>query len=229
MKKFLCLALALTICFSLVACGNDNATKDDETENQTQSQTNNEKDDNKTNDDYVADPDLPGTLKVNVTTVQYCVDAPFTLQKRAGTGYLFKDEQIAVVYDHYLDGATSEKYNVNLESITSADKVLEGMKNQVINACSEALIRADEITFEINKSESKTVNGKNMCRYEGKFLLNHKYPLDYNEANFVAYSMIKDNCPVYFVVIDITSEQANADIANTADKIAKTFREYSED
>ena len=68
MKRILALLLVMLMCVSLVACGNDNATKDDETENQTQSQTNNEKDDNKTNDDYVADPDLPGTLKVNVTT-----------------------------------------------------------------------------------------------------------------------------------------------------------------
>lgn len=41
--------------------------------------------DTKTEHHYKKDPDLPGLINVNLSTAEYCADAPFTLVKRNGT------------------------------------------------------------------------------------------------------------------------------------------------
>ena len=63
----------------------------------------------------------------------------------------------------------------------------------------------------------------------GSTLLIADFPLDYESANFVAYSVIKDGYPVYFAVVENPDGENPIDINAMADKIAKTFREYSED
>lgn len=218
---------AVTIAF--VMNKNNNVSVDNNNisniKNNQQVSTSNEKKDN-----YESDPSLPGVLRINLENVQYCVDAPS--KQIFNRGHMFvKMENYFVIYDQYEDPVSKLNYDVDISKITEASNVIEGMSNQFINACEEGLINAEEYKFTITNKENKTVNGWEMSRFEGEFelLYDVENPIvDYTSTTFVGYSMIKDGCPIYFVVVDVPSKGGGDEIGTIADKIAKTFREYDD-
>lgn len=227
MKKIVLLILSLALCLSLVACGNESKPRDDISSSNLNQTENNEESNNNNNTDV--NSDLPGVLSINFDNVQYCVDAPSKQIYNMGPMFV-NMENYFVIYDQYKEPSSILNYDVDISKITDASNVIEGMEKQFINACEEGLINADEYTFTITK-ENKTVNGYKMSRFEGTFELKYEIEnpdVDYTNAKFTGYSLIKDGCPVYFVVVDIPSEGGVDDVGAMADKIAKTFREYSE-
>ena len=231
MKKVLTILMILLMCVSMVACGNneENPVTDEQGSNvQTEQQNSNEQNDDK---NYESDSSLPGVVRINLENVQYCVDAPSKQIYNRGPMFV-NMENYFVIYDQYKDPSSMLNYDVDVSKITDASNVIEGMEKQFINACEEGLINADEYTFTIEKKEDKMLNGYQMSRFEGTFELMYEIEnpdVDYTSTTFTGYSLIKDGCPVYFVVVDIPSAGGVDDIGAMADKIAKTFREYSED
>lgn len=236
MKKIISLLLVMMLSCSLVACGNEEKPSNDSTGNSTSSsQTGNEsinKDSSKndgSDSDYEPNEELPGHVRVNLTTSKYCVDAPETIIKSENTGYMVKLNSYFVIYDQYLEGSSDTLYEVKPDAIKGAQDVIGGMSKQMVALAKSGLIYADEYNVEVTSTEDVKVNSWDMCKTTGKINLTCQYPLDYESANFVAYSVIKDGYPVYFAVIERPDGENPIDINAMADKIAKTFREYSED
>ena len=100
---------------------------------------------------------------------------------------------------------------------------------QMAATCRNGLIFADDYTVEVANSENKKVNSWDMCKVSGSIKLSCEFPLDYESVDFVAYSLIKDGFPVYFAVVENPAGDNPIDLGSMADKIVKTFREYSED
>lgn len=231
MKKTIAFLVVFLLILSLVACGeqNYNNPTDDTVSSTNGSQQNNNTEGNK--EDYQNDSSLPGVVRVNLDNVKYCVDAPS--KQIYNRGPLFVDmKNYFVIYDQYKDPSSMLNYDVDISKITGASNVIEGMEKQFINACEEGLIIADNYKFTLTKQEDKQVNGYQMSRYEGTMDLVYEIDnpdVEYTSVSFVGYSLVKDGCPVYFVVVDIPTEGGVDDIGTMADKIAKTFREYSED
>ena len=229
MKKFLCLALALTICFSLVACGNDEKPNDNNNNSESTAIQNEDANNSNKENDYTSDKDLPGIIRVNLSTVKYCVDAPGTLSQRANTGHIVEMGSYFVVYDQYVDISSEKEFGVDKNSISNADDVIGAMSKQMAATCRNGLIFADDYKVEVANSENKKVNSWDMCKVSGSIKLSCEFPLDYESVDFVAYSLIKDGFPVYFAVVENPAGDNPIDLGTMADKIAKTFREYSED
>lgn len=231
MKKVLSLLIVLLMCVSLVACGSNEDTPSTDDQNstiQSGQQNSDTKDDEK---QYEADASLPGVVRINLDNVQYCVDAPSKQIYNRGPMFV-NMENYFVIYDQYKEPSSMLNYDVDISKIYDASNVIEGMEKQFINACEEGLINADEYAFSITKKEDKTINGYKMSRFEGTFELKYEIDnpdVDYTSTTFTGYSLIKDGCPVYFVVVDVPSAGGVDDVSTMADKIAKTFREYSED
>lgn len=228
MKKIIALLLAMLLCFSLAACNGGEKPNDNNVDGSSGVQSENNSTDNKKND-YTDDKDLPGIISVNLSTVKYCVNAPGTLSQRANTGYIVDMESYFVVYDQYVDISSEKEFGVDNNSIKKPDDVIGAMSKQMAATCRNGLIFADEYSVEIAKSESKKINSWDMCKVTGTIKLSCEFPLDYESVNFVAYSLIKDGFPIYFAVVENPAGEKSIDIGNMADKIAKTFREYSED
>lgn len=228
MKKIIALLLAMLLCFSLTACNGGEKPNDNNVDGSSGVQSENNSTDNKKND-YTDDKDLPGIISVNLSTVKYCVNAPGTLYKRANTGYIVDMGSYFVVYDQYVDISSEKEFGVDNNSIKKPDDVIGAMSKQMAATCRNGLIFADEYSVEIAKSESKKINSWDMCKVTGTIKLSCEFPLDYESVNFVAYSLIKDGFPIYFAVVENPAGEKSIDIGNMADKIAKTFREYSED
>ncbi len=230
MKKLLSILLAAVLCLSLAACGGDDNKPSGDGTNPPQSGNSDATTENKKpdNDKYVSDPDLPGVVRVNLPAAEYCADAPSSLIKRNGTSFKVENSSYAVIYDQYLERSSDTYYGVDLKNILKAEDVIENMSKQTA-ACLEGILkRADEYTVTVDSKENVTVNGWNMCKQKGSVKLTHRFPLPYESADFVAYSLIKDGYPIYIMVIDKPDGTDRIDIEQMADKIAKTFREYSE-
>lgn len=227
MKKIIVL-LAMLLCFTLVACGNDEKSNDNSTDESSRVQNEDNIAENRESD-YTSDEDLPGVIRVNLSTAKYCVDAPDMLSQRSNTGHIVEMGSYFVVYDQYVDISSETQYGVDKNSITDAGDVIGAMAEQMAATCRKGLIYADEYSVEVTKSESQKVNSWDMCKVTGTIKLSCEYPLDYESADFVAYSLIKDGYPVYFAVVENPAGENPIDLGNMADKIAKTFREYSED
>lgn len=231
MKKVLSLLIVLLMCVSLVACGSNEDTPSTDDQNstiQSGQQNSDTKDDEK---QYEADASLSGVVRINLDNVQYCVDAPSKQIYNRGPMFV-NMENYFVIYDQYKEPSSMLNYDVDISKITDASNVIEGMEKQFINACEEGFINADEYAFSITKKEDKTINGYKMSRFEGTFELKYEIDnpdVDYTSTTFTGYSLIKGGCPVYFVVVDVPSAGGVDDVSTMADKIAKTFREYSED
>lgn len=222
MKKLLSVLLALTLCLSLVACGGGENPSDDGK----QTPPSETKD---TEHSYEEDPDLPGVVRVNLTTAEYCANAPFTLIKRNGTSFKVETNSYAVLYDQYVDTTSDTYYEIDLNDFSSAEDVVENMAKQTASCLMGILARADEYSVKVNSKENVTVNGWDMCKQKGAIELTHRFPLPYQSADFVAYSLIKDGYPIYIMVVDKPDGPKRIDIEEMADKIVKTFREYSKD
>lgn len=235
MKKLLSMLLAHTLCLTLAACGgkeqpsdSGSASQTDTSTSQNDSTSDTTKDAQKTEHSYEEDPDLPGDVRVNLTTAEYCADAPFTLVKRNGTSFKVDTTSFAVIYDQYVDRTSDMQYEIDLQKITAAEDVLDNMKKQTASCLMGILHRADEYNVRVDSKEDVTVNGWEMCKQKGAIELTHRFPLPYESANFVAYSLIKDGYPIYIMVIDKPDGSKRIDIEEMADKIVKTFREYED-
>lgn len=235
MKKFLSMLLAAALCLSLTACtgGGDKTSEGGSspqggTSSQSGTSSGAEHSSQGTDHSYESSPDLPGVVRVNTETTEYCADAPSTLIKRNGTSFKVECSSYAVLYDQYLERSSDSYFEIDPTKITSAADVLDQMKIQTAACLNGILIRADEYSVRVDSKENVTVNGWEMCKQKGAVELTHKFPLAYDSADFVAYSLIKDGYPIYIMVIDKPDGSERIDIEQMADQIAHTFREYSE-
>lgn len=224
MRRILLFILSIVLCMSIISCGNDSAPSGDgkDTGEESHSSDINEKLD--------FPEDLPGVVSVNLESVQYCINAPNEQIFSYGNNYVNMNDYI-VIYDQYDELGSTSLYDVDVNKITKPSEVIEGMRKQFISACSFRMERASDYDFDIEYEDVK-VNEWDMSKFTGVFHLIYEVEnpqVDYTSATFAGYSVIKDGCPVYFVVIDIPSEGGVDNVEEVADKIAKTFREYSED
>ena len=220
-----------TLVISMAGCGNSKTkdpTKDNtQTAGSTQTQQGTGDKNTKGNDKkvtYKKDPDLPDTLRSELTTQSYWIDVPGWGLTTLGSGYYSMNKNICVVYDQFLEGASDTDFKIDPSTIKTPDQIIDAMKAQFLSTATGKLPVSD-YDYEIKKKENVKVNDWDMCRYEGIFILKNTSIKD-NKASFVAYSVIKENHPVYFVVIDKSYEQTHGqELGPLADKIAKTFRD----
>ncbi|MBU3112344.1 hypothetical protein [Clostridium lacusfryxellense] len=229
--KIIISAILITgLSMSLIGCGKDNAeTKsgDTTTEQSTKADT-------KTTDDkhdFQKDPSLPLTLSVELDTQKYSVDYPWGIAS-ARSGAFSDTEGMYVIYDQFVPNLSDVDYGVDPTKITKADQVIEGMKDQFKNTAASKLPLSKAESYKITKKENVTINDWDMCRYEGEFTLKDTaiITLKDKKAPFVAYGVIKDAHPVYFIVVDESDNHDNIkEIGVLADKIAKTFRDLDKE
>ena len=202
-------------------------------------QTTNNSDDNNsdnTNNKYERDEDLPGDMGVYYDNVAYCIDGPN--KQVFNKGSLFSrghyDSELGhvdsyfVITDNYNDPASKLIHDVKIEEIKTASDILIGMKKQIISALEEGHINAARYDYKITNQKEVKINDYNMIRFEGIFYLLYDVEnpaVDYTEANFVGYSLMKDGVPVYFIVSEKPNQNHPIDIGKLADKMAKTFRD----
>lgn len=238
MKKIRILVSTLlisTMLLSLVGCGDKK--ENDGSDKGNKSQTEQKSDDNKKEEkksSYKKDPDLDQTLGVGKGTVTFAIDVPTGWGRGSvGTGWGCTDLKrgLYVIYDTYLNRTSEDDYEVDLDSIKSADQVIEGMAKQFVATGMGCLPFSMKREYEIIKKENVSINGWDMCRYEGKFILDDDPSVQIKDkkAYFVAYTVIKDGFPIYFAVVDESdAQEQSAIVAELADKIAKTFRRYED-
>ncbi len=178
---------------------------------------------------YEIDQDLPGIIKVDLSTTKYMIDAPTDLYMSKGTAYKIETDSYFIIYDQYVDIASEKQFGVDLSNIKKADQVIEGLTKQLLVCAEFILPYSDNYAMKIDHSDDVIVNGWDMCKQKGAFELTAASKLPYNSANFVSYSLLMDGYPVCFVVGDKPDGSERIDIEAMADKIATTFREYSED
>ena len=90
-------------------------------------------------------------------------------------------------------------------------------------------MKAENYEIIIDEKTNLTKNGWEMTKYQGaiNLLFDMENPaVPYTTANYVGYGIIKDDCPVYFLVVDIPTENGEEDIGTIAEKIANSFRNY---
>lgn len=224
MKKILLFVLLFCMILTISACKSDNDPNTTQGNADHASEAGNQPETK--NVDTNTDESLPGTVSVSLPNVQFCVSAPDKNIRRAGSGDLVIGDSYFVIYDCYVDPSSELIYNVDLAKIQNPEDVIEQMKEQIIGTCSTRLLSAKEYSLVIEKSENVKVNEWDMNRAEGKIILTEDYQLDYNEVRFVAYGIIKQNQPIYIIVVDVPSDNVeHIDIGEMADRIAKTFRE----
>lgn len=225
MKKKIILSALCCLSVLLVATGCGN-----QTNNNNNSTTNNNTQNNTSNKKYEINSDLNGTLEVNLSTTQYCLSTPeFT--NRAASGYKNNMNGYFVIYDHYVDPATQIEYGIDYTTIKSSNDVMDIMKPQFIaNAkTTGGLIYADNYDYTITSKENININGYNMTKFKGQFILSAEFKIDYNTAEFVGYSLLKNGYPIYFAVIEQPNEENKINLEEMANKIVKSFRENDGD
>lgn len=186
----------------------------------------NEKPNNSTSKNYEISDDLEGTVEVNLTTTKYCFSSPGVVIKRANTGYIDSMKGYFVIYDQYVDLSSNNQYGIDYTTIKNTEDIMDVMKPQFIDTALNGFIYADDYDYVITSKENKIINGYNMTKFKGKFTLTCEWPLDYNQATFVGYSLLKNGYPIYFAVIDVPNGENRINIEEMADKIVKSFREY---
>lgn len=231
MKKILLSVLcAIMIVGIATGCGNKTTTNE-----------NNDNLDNNANNNvqskYEKDKDLPATIDVNLSEVKYCVDGPN--KQVFNNGFLYSrghyDSKLGhvdsyfVIYDNYMDTSSELLYGVKKDNIKTPSDIIVEMKEQIIRGLEYAHFRATRYDYKITNQKEVKINGYDMFRFEGTFNLLYDIEnpaVDYTEADFVGYSLIKDGIPIYFIVGERPNESNQIDIGKLADKIAKTLREY---
>lgn len=224
MKKIVIVLLMVSLILSCVACSGDNNSPT----NGSEVGHNTEKTEPADQKDPAgqSDPELPGTVEINLPYIKFNVDAPDRNIHRAASGFRTVAETYAVIYDSYLDPSSQLLYEVELENIKLPEDIFVQMEKQIVANCATCLVSASTYTLNISKKENVTINGWDMCRVEGSIHLEEEYKLSYNDASFVAYGLLKDGYPAYFIAMDIPDgEGEHIDLGNLADRIARTFRD----
>ena len=225
MKKKLFLSL---LCGGLVlglatGCGNQN-NKGNNNSNADSTQN------NSSSKNYQIADDLKGTLEVNLSTTKYCLNTPdFT--SRSASGYINNMNGYFIISDQYVDPATKIEYGIDYTDIKNSNDIMDIMKLQFIaNAkTTGGLIYADSYDYVITSKENVKINGYDMTKFSGEFRLESEWPLEYNTAKFVGYSLLKNGYPIYFAVIEQPNEEKKINLEEMANKIVKSFRENDGD
>ena len=226
MKKIMTMLIAIIMLFALVACGqSENETKPNSPNDETSSEQQNKTD----SGNYAfSEEDLPGVINIKLENVEYSINSPSV--QIYNKGYRFVNMGgYYVIYDQFEDMTSETIYGINKSAIKSSEDILKGMEKQVIAACSYGLVKAENYELIIDEKTNLTKNGWEMTKYQGaiNLLFDMENPaVPYTTANYVGYGIIKDDCPVYFLVVDIPTENGEEDIGTIAEKIANSFRNY---
>ena len=224
-KIIISAVLVTALSMSIIGCGKDKGTTEGDNKSSSQSsevKDGGTKDNEKT---YQKDPSLGSTLSQNLSEIKYSIDYPWGISD-AGTGSYSSTEDMYVIYDQFVAGASDTDYKIDPTKITKPDQIIEGMNFQFNRTATNQLPLSTKRDYIISKKKNVTINGWDMCRYEGEFHLDEDISLKDAKAPFVAYGIIKDEHPFYFIVVDTTENHDKIkDIGVLADKIAKTFRD----
>ena len=164
-KIIISAVLVTVLSISIIGCGKDKGTT--ESNNKSSSQSSEGKNDKKT---YQKDPSLVATLSQNLSKIKYSIDYPWSISD-AGTGSYSSTEDMYVIYDQFVAGTSDTKYKIDPTQITKPDQVIEGMKDQFKNTATNQLPVSIKLDYVISKKKNVTINGWDMCRYEGEFTL----------------------------------------------------------
>lgn len=222
-KILLSLIYGVLILGLVTGCGGNNTTTGENNSDTSNSQNNN------SGKNYEIADELEGIVDFHTTTTQACFSSPGTLVKRERTGFKIDLGGYYVVWDAYLDTTSVSNYGVDISKIGKSSQIIDGMREQFLTVATDPLIRADKYDYTITDQKDIKINGYEMTKFNGKFTLTHKWVIDYNEADFVGYSIMKDSKPLYFVVVDIPTGENRINIEEMADKIAKSFRDNDGD
>ena len=224
-KIIISAVLVTALSMSIIGCGKDKGTTEGDNKSSSQSsevKDGGTKDNEKT---YQKDPSLGSTLSQNLSEIKYSIDYPWGISD-AGTGSYSSTEDMYVIYDQFVAGASDTDYKIDPTKITKPDQIIEGMKFQFNRTATNRLPLSTKRDYIISKKTNVTINGWDMCRYEGEFHLDEESTFKDKKTSFVAYGVIKDEYPVYFIVVDKTRDHSKTkEIGELADKIAKTFRD----
>lgn len=234
MKKILIILLSASLLLTFTACSRnktevsdvekssvstqvDDGDEDDEEETEG-------KDENITYDYQIYD-ELPGTVESYTTYAKYIFDTPSEIVKTASSGNISTLDDYFVIYDHYVKGGT-ETFDIDIQDIENVADVMTVMATQAAQTMSVGLIRADTYTVSVDYQEEQIIGSWDMCYFEGNVHLEYFRDLAYEDAKFVGYSVIKDDYPIYFAVVDSTEDQSMdiEEMKELAYKIATTFR-----
>lgn len=222
-KVFLSLLCGVMVLGLATGCGGNNTTTGENNSGTSNSQNNN------SGKNYEIADELDGVVDFHTTTTQACFSSPGTLVKRERTGFKSVWGGYYVVWDAYLNTTSEMNYGVDISKITRSSQVIKEMEKQFLTVATDPLIRADNYDYKITEQKDIKINGFEMTKFKGTFTLTHEWKIDYNEADFVGYSIMKDGKPLYFVVVDIPTGENRIDIEKMADKIVKSFRDNDGD
>ena len=169
-KIIISAVLVTVLSVSIIGCGKDKGTTEGDNKSSSQSsevKDGGTKDNEKT---YQKDTSLGSTLSQNLSEIKYSIDYPWSISD-AGTGSYSTEEDMYVIYDQFVAGTSDTKYKIDPTQITKPDQVIEGMKDQFKNTATNQLPVSIKLDYVISKKKNVTINGWDMCRYEGEFTL----------------------------------------------------------
>ena len=152
--------------------------------------------------------------------IRFSINFPKNPGSACGSGLeAIQDKGIRILVDRQLSIEGAEKSD-------SIENVLPTYFQQTIDIYRGKLgISYEEGEFSISNKQMVTINGYEMCRYEG--VHNLKYKGNELMCAFVAYSaQLSNGAYVYWMAVDETEEQKAFDVASEyAEKMAYTLRE----
>ena len=230
MKKIIyCLIIALVVCLSATACG-ENQDKDGSSakstaqqETETQGNTENEETPTETPAETpIEDWGVAENIisKNNSMYARAHLKFPGLSGRDEGTGKIaYQLDETLVILDSQCRGDEPEVEGDLVENVFPAylDKAKKIMK-------AYRGVRGKDFEFNINEKESVVINGYDMCKYVGE----HTYTFNDEEKSiaFVAYATkLKTNGAfVYWMVLDESEDQSLGDLIEShAENMAKTL------
>lgn len=211
MKKIFALALAIILCFSLVACGDE--TKEPQNENNETSITESKNDETENTEKEEAKNSVDLSLTYKVPMKNVYVDAPNYQEIEEGYTELFivhESKYVAITSDRK-STATSVKdaHEIAFNKFKTNMQNYEGGANSIV----------------IEKEETKQISGIEVYCFEGK--------INYGKDNVYdgyakGYAFIMDGVPCEIIGSVIDDSQSSAlidEISTVVDAMIKTARE----
>ncbi|MBQ7432165.1 MAG: hypothetical protein IJV50_01655 [Lachnospiraceae bacterium] len=153
-------------------------------------------------------------------TVSFTIHVPYDAGAHIGTGIEgIQGKNIRTILDQQM----SEE---QIEEGTALEEVLPALFPQTMKIYQERFgFYYENGQFEVSKHQNLTINGRDMCCYEGQ----HSWTYEGEDLTyaFVAYTtQLSNGMYVYWMAIDETEDQSSFDlVAEYAEKMADTFRE----